>query len=51
MRIFIVLVFVLSGLVLAFDVARAQTDDDCLCIASETVQEVLRQGKRRFDGG
>ncbi len=39
MRIFMAAVFVLSGLVLAFDVARAQTDGDCLCIASETVRK------------
>ena len=39
MRIFMAAVFVLSGLVLAFDVARAQDDGDCLCIASEAVRK------------
>ena len=39
MRIFMAAVFVLSGLVLAFDVARAQSDGDCLCIASEAVRK------------
>ena len=39
MRIFMAAVFVLSGLVLAFDVARAQNDGDCLCIASEAVRK------------
>ena len=39
MRIFMAAVFVLSGLVLAFDVARAAGDGDCLCIASEAVRK------------
>lgn len=45
MRFFLIAFFLISCLSFPLNVSRAQNDDGCLCIASETVKKYCEQGK------
>ncbi len=45
MRIFLITFFLISCLSFPLNISRAENDDGCLCIASETVKKYCEQGK------